>query len=97
MFENTPGTLKSFATKFTTFVSGMKAKLTFNFLDEEHQLRSMFFAFVERFFIQKSFSSFTERNMDQVDFKKLTENYRGLVNFAKGLREKNKDAKSVFG
>ena len=42
VFENTPSPLKSFATKFTTFVSDMKAKLTFDFLDnEDHQLRSM--------------------------------------------------------
>ena len=41
VFENTPGHLKSFATKFSTFVSDMKAKLTFDFLDKDHQLRSM--------------------------------------------------------
>ena len=34
--------------------------------------------------------------MDKVDFTKLTDNYTGLVNFVKGLREKNKDDSPVF-
>ena len=34
--------------------------------------------------------------MDKVNFDKLSDNYVGLVNFAKGLRKKNMDAKPVL-
>ena len=40
MFADTPTSLKNFATKFTTLVSSMKARLTFNFLDANKELRS---------------------------------------------------------
>ena len=40
MFSNAPATLKTFATKFTTLVNSMKARLTFDFLDEDKGLRS---------------------------------------------------------
>ena len=34
--------------------------------------------------------------MEKVDFGKLRKNFTGLVNFAKGLKEKNKNIKPVF-
>ena len=40
VFADTPTSLQNFATKFTTLVSGMKARLTFNFLDADKELRS---------------------------------------------------------
>ena len=40
VFADTPTSLKNFATKFTTLVSSMKARLTFHFLDADKELRS---------------------------------------------------------
>ena len=40
VFSNAPATFKNFASKFTTIVNSMKARLSFDFLDEDKGLRS---------------------------------------------------------
>ena len=41
VFANCPEALKKFATKFSTVVSKLKTSLSFDFLDQQTQLRSM--------------------------------------------------------